>query len=103
MKAYVFALLIGTALLASVPERAPAQYHPNNVQYLHRYWYYPFYYFPHNYWPVYSAPWPEPIGMPPARPPAYMTYPPFLEPNWRYDFWQPQRYHRGHHFWLDQF
>jgi hypothetical protein len=32
-----------------------------------------------------------------------MAYPPFLEHRWRFELWQPQRYYRGFHFWLDQF
>jgi hypothetical protein len=32
-----------------------------------------------------------------------MAFPPFKEPNWRYEYWQPQRYYRGSHFWLDVF
>lgn len=70
---------------------------------LPRYSYYPYYYFPHNYWPAQSPQWPEPKGSPYVRPPAYMAYPPFKEPGWRYELWTPQRYHRGNHFWLDQF
>ena len=65
--------------------------------------YYPYYYFPHNYWPTYSPQWPEPPGEPYMRPPAYMAYPPFHEPHWRYDLWEPKNYYRGFHFWLDQF
>lgn len=65
--------------------------------------YYPYYYFPHSYWPQQSPQWPEPKGAPYVRPPAYMAYPPFKEPNWRYELWQPQKYYRGSHFWLDQF
>ncbi len=65
--------------------------------------YYPYYYFPHNYWPQYSPQWPEKPGQPYVRPPAYMAYPPFREPNWRYELWMPQKYYRGSHFWLDQF
>ena len=70
---------------------------------LNRFYYYPYYYFPHNYWPTMSPRWPEPPGMPYQRPPAYMAYPAFQEPNWRYELWQPQRYYKGFHFWLDQF
>jgi hypothetical protein len=47
--------------------------------------------------------WPEPPGSPPMLPPAYMAYPPFREPHWRYELWEPQRFYRGSHFWLDQF
>ena len=70
---------------------------------LDRFYYYPYYYWPHNYWPSMGPQWPEPPGAPYMRPPAYMAYPPFHEPYWRYELWVPQRYHRGSHFWLDQF
>jgi hypothetical protein len=65
--------------------------------------YYPYYYFPHSYWPTQGPQWPEPPGMPYQRPPAYMAYPPFHEPGWRYELWSAQKYYRGNHFWLDQF
>jgi hypothetical protein len=68
-----------------------------------RYFYYRYYYFPHNYWPEMSPPWPEQPGQPYMHPPAYMAYPPFREPHWRYEMWKPQPYYRGFHFWLDQF
>jgi hypothetical protein len=68
-----------------------------------RFYYYPFYYFPHSYWPTQGPAWPEAPGSPYLAPPAYMAYPPFREPNWRYDLWAPQLYYRGSHFWLDQF
>ncbi len=70
---------------------------------LPRMYYYPYYYFPHSYWPQQSPQWPEPKGAPYVRPPAYMAYPPFIEPNWRHELWEPQKYYRGSHFWLDQF
>ncbi len=70
---------------------------------LNRFYYYPYYYFPHNYWPTMGPRWPEPPGMPYIRPPAYMAYPAFHEPNWRFENWSAQKYHRGFHFWLDQF
>ncbi len=70
---------------------------------LDRYFYYPYYYFPHNYWPSQGPQWPEKPGNPYMRPPAYMTYPPFKENNWRYYLWAPQFHHQGYHFWLDQF
>jgi hypothetical protein len=79
------------------------QYTYTAAHHLHRFYYYPYYYFPHNYWPVTSPRWPEQQGQPYMRPPAYMAYPPFLDPRWRYELWQPQRYYRGFHFWLDQF
>ena len=67
------------------------------------FYYYPYYYFPHSYWPPNSPQWPEPKGHPYVRPPAYMAYPPFKEPGWRYELWTPMKYYRGNHFWLDQF
>jgi len=70
---------------------------------LNRFYYDPYYYFPHNYWPSQGPKWPEPVGAPYQRPPAYMAYPPFREPHWRYEWWEPQRYYSGFHFWLDQF
>jgi hypothetical protein len=70
---------------------------------LPRYFYYPYYYFPHSYWPSLSPQYPEPIGSPYVKPPAYMAYPPFKEPGWRYELWTPMKWHRGNHFWLDQF
>jgi len=70
---------------------------------LNRFFYYPYYYFPHNYWPAQGPQWPEPVGAPYMAPPAYMAYPPFKEPHWRYEYFAPQSYHRGFHFWLDQF
>ena len=90
----------GFGLVLWVGSGNPAQ--AQNAQ-LDRFFYYPYYYFPHNYWPTESPPWPEPAGAPYQRPPAYMAYPPFREPNWRYEMWEPQRYYRGFHFWLDQF
>ena len=76
---------------------------PNQAYQLQRFYYYPYYYFPHNYWPTTGPRWPEGPNQPYMRPPAYMALPPFQEPNWRYEMWQPQRYYRGFHFWLDQF
>jgi hypothetical protein len=70
---------------------------------LPKYYYYPYQYFPHSYWPALSPQYPEPIGQPYMRPPAYMAYPPFLEPGWRYELWTPMKWYRGSHFWLDQF
>lgn len=70
---------------------------------LTRFHYYPYYYWPHNYWPTQGPKWPEPPGHPYMRPPAYQAFPPLLEPRWRHELWQPQKYYRGNHFWLDQF
>jgi hypothetical protein len=68
-----------------------------------RFYHYPYYYFPANYWPTMSAPWPEAIGAPYSPPPAYMAYPPFREVGWRYDLFEKMPYYKGAHFWLDQF
>jgi hypothetical protein len=89
-------LILGVGLGSAAPARA------ENLQ-MDRGFYYPYYYFPHNYWPSQGPKWPETPGAPYQKPPAYMAYPPFHEPSWRYELWQPQRYYRGFHFWLDQF
>jgi hypothetical protein len=95
---------LGVALGASVPSTARAQYAPTATnQSINRFFYYPYYYFPANYWPQLTARWPEPPGAPYQPPPAYMAYPPFKEPYWHYDYWEPKRFYRGFHFWLDQF
>jgi hypothetical protein len=94
----VLAGLLGLGLWAALP--APvraADYSMGN------YFYYPYYYFPHNYWPIMSPPWPEKPGAPYMKPPAYMAYPPFLEPHWHYDLFNRTSHYRGFHFWLDAF
>jgi hypothetical protein len=97
-----FAGLISLAVWHGTASPARAQ-HSENLQ-LDRFFYYPYYYFPHNYWPSQGPKWPEPPGAPhQGGYPAYMAYPPFREPNWRFEMWEPQRYYRGFHFWLDQF
>jgi hypothetical protein len=94
-------LAAGLWAAAAAPARAQP---PHYVNYnLNNGFYYPYYYFPHNYWPTQGPRWPEPYGQPYQRPPAWMAYPPFHEPHWRYELWQPHRYYRGFHFWLDQF
>jgi hypothetical protein len=86
------------------PTYQPQLYNNQNQAYqFQNFYYYPYYYFPHNYWPVTSPRWPEAPGQPYMKPPAYMAFPPFQEPNWRYEAWQPAKYYRGFHFWLDQF
>ena len=92
--------LLGLTVAAFLSEPAQAQ-QPNYN--LNRYFYYPYYYFPHNYWPQQGPKYPEPVGAPYMKPPAYMAYPAFREPHWRYELFEPQRYYRGFHFWLDQF
>ncbi len=94
----VLAVALCSCLIA--PQFASAQYpsHQLNVWY-----HYPYQYFPHNYWPTMGPRWPEQPGMPYMRAPAYQALPPFLQPTWRYEFWSHQRFHRGFHFWLDQF
>jgi hypothetical protein len=95
----LFALLVGVGLWSG-PATAPA--HADDTC-IGRFFYYPYYYFPHSYWPTQGCKWPERPGMPYMRPPAYMQYPAFKEPDWHYDVWEPKRHYRGFHFWLDQF
>ena len=90
--------VLGLAIWATAARPAAAQ-GPD----LNRFYYYPYYYFPHNYWPSQGPKWPEPPGACYQPPPAYMAYPPFREPAWHYDYWEPRPYYRGFHFWLDQF
>jgi hypothetical protein len=89
--------VVGFSLWAGTGTSAQAQ------QPMNRFYYYPYYYFPHNYWPSQGPQWPEPVGAPYQRPPAYMAYPPYLESGWRYDLFESHKYYRGFHFWLDQF
>jgi hypothetical protein len=100
-------LALGGWLAAAAPAQAQnyeaARFPPYQPYTINKFWYYPYYYFPANYWPAMSCKWPEPVGKPYMRPPAYMAFPPFLEPNWRYDYWEPHTYHRGFHFMLDIF
>lgn len=105
MRRQLLMLVLGAALSAPGLARAqdPGQPPPVTTAQLNRFFYYPYYYFPHNYWPTQGPKWPEPVGAPYMRPPAYMSYPAFLEPHWRYEWYTPQRYYRGFHFWLDQF
>ncbi len=101
LKRLFMALMLGLPALVALDQtasRATAADTP-----LTRFHYYPYYYYPHNYWPNQGPKWPEPQGAPYMRPPAYMAYPPFREPLWRYELWQPMKYYRGSHFWLDQF
>jgi hypothetical protein len=103
-RTWLAGLLAGAVVLGTWTA-ADAQVTPSSPQayQLQRWYYYPYYYFPHNYWPAMGPRWPEQPNQPYMRPPAYMAYPPFHEPNWRYEMWQPQRFYRGFHFWLDQF
>lgn len=95
------ALLAGSATSASAQQPQQQPYYPSYV--LNPHYYYPHHYYPHNYWPTMSPRYPELPGQPYQKPPAYMAYPPFREQGWRYEMWQPQKYYRGNHFWLDQF
>ena len=90
----VGAILVGfSASTASAADQPP----------LPRHFYYPYQYTPASYWPAQSPKWPERPGQPYMKPPAYMAYPAFREPGWRYELFEPMRYYRGSHFWLDQF
>ena len=107
MWAMLVAGLVALAELGTPTGASAQQFYLNTPYYtgyqLNRYFYYPYSYFPHNYWPVMTPRWPEAPGQPYMRPPSYMAYPAFREPNWRYDLWQPMSYYLGFHFWLDQF
>jgi len=94
-------LAVGAFVVTSVVSAPAAR--AGNEPPLPRYAYYPYYYFPHSYWPAQSPQWPEPKGHPYVKPPAYQAYPAFKEQGWRYELWEPMKYYRGHHFWLDQF
>jgi len=96
------AIMPVVALLLWV-ETASAQNAMPNPTPIGQYYHYPYYYFPHSYWPTTGPKWPENPGEPYMKPPAYMAYPAFHEPHWRYDLWQKRSYYRGFHFWLDQF
>ncbi len=105
MKSILFHTLAGLFVLAAylgIGENAQAQHQYYNYQ-LQRFYYYPYYFYPHNYWPTMGPRYPERPGQPYRLPPAYMAYPPFREPTWRYEYWQNKRFYGGHHFWLDQF
>jgi hypothetical protein len=96
--------LVSIGFFASQTRVQAQYYQPYQQSYqLNRLYHYPYYYFPHNYWPAMSPRWPESPGMPYMKPPAYQAYPPFREPGWRYEMWEPQRFYRGSHFWLDVF
>ena len=77
MKKSWLARLAGVAAVAVIWAGSSSAAEPP----LPRYSYYPYYYFPHSYWPTLSPQWPEPPGHTYVRPPAYMAYPPFKEPN----------------------
>jgi hypothetical protein len=96
-------LAVAAVVLLCLWEAAPAQAQSADYYNIGRYFYYPHYYYPHNHWPSQGPHWPERPGEPYMKPPAYMTYPPFREPHWRYEWLEPQPYYRGFHFWLDQF
>jgi hypothetical protein len=92
LSAFAVALLVGLWLAS--PSQSQAQ-DPT------RYVYYPYYYFPHSYYPNHVK-WPDP-KKPFQQPPAYMAYPPYLDGNFRYELFEPKKYYKGFHFWLDQF
>src|SRR5687768_9325732 len=77
--------LLAIGFLGNASEAAAQYYQPYYQSYqLNRLFYYPYYYFPHNYWPAMGPRWPEAQGQPYMPPPAYMAYPAFREPGWRY-------------------
>lgn len=65
------------------------------------YYYYPYQYFSHNYWPNYVR-WPDP-RIPFQAAPPYMAYPQVRDELYHYSILQNRRYYRGFHFFLDQF
>jgi hypothetical protein len=100
--------MAGNIAIGAIPVTPPppiGYYAPTRaVDYnMGKFFYYPFYYYPHSYWPTESCQWPERPGQPYMRPPDYMSYPPFQEPHWRYEWYCAPKYYRGFHFWLDQF
>ncbi len=97
----VLLVAVGLGIWAGVTPSSPAQ--PPAAYQLSPYFYYPYHYYPHNYWPAMGPRWPERPEEPYLKAPAYMAYPPFKEYNWRHEYWAPQKYYRGFHFWLDQF
>lgn len=98
MRCVLFSGLLALGMWLLSAGSAHAQYHN-----LDRFYYYPYHLFPHNYWPQASPTWPEKPGDPYRPPPAYMSYPPFHEPHWRYDMHERMSHYRGFHFWLDAF
>lgn len=102
MRRWMLSLAAAIALTVLLGDSSAAQAQSRSLD-SSRYYYYPYYYFPHNYWPSQGPQWPEHPRSPYMAPPAYMAYPPFLEPNWRHELWTPMKYYRGFHFWLDQF
>ena len=75
-------VVLGAALWSAGSGEAKAQFGPPNAN-LNPYFYYPYHYYPWNYWPTQGPRWPEPVGQPYMRPPAYQAYPAFHEPHWR--------------------
>src|SRR5262245_50657776 len=56
---------------------------------INRMYHYPFYYFPHNYWPNYQR-WPNPRQ--PFQPaPTWMAYPPYLDQQFTYPLFENKR------------
>ncbi len=92
------AAVLAAAFWAGSASPARAQQYEMN-----RFFYYPYYYFAWNYWPVQGPKYPEPVGAPYMPPPAYMAFPPYRPPLWRFDYWSKMPYYRGSHFLLDVF
>jgi hypothetical protein len=86
--------LLGVGLWLSLPTRSEA-HEPMRL------YHYPYNYYPQTYWPN-QYKWPDPrLQFQPA--PPYMAYP-LQRDNWyRYEILENRRYHRGFHFFLDQF
>src|SRR6516225_9910777 len=62
----VVAGVVGFVLWAGSESAAQAQMQPPPapIPNLNRFYYYPYYFFPHNYWPTQGPKWPEPVGAP---------------------------------------
>lgn len=86
--------LLGLGLWLAQPTKAVA-HDPMRL------YHYPFTYYPQTYWPN-QYKWPDPRQQF-QLPPPYMAYP-LQRDNWyRYEILENRRYHRGFHFFLDQF
>lgn len=91
-------MVLGLAFWTGSAAPAQAQQYEMN-----RFFYYPYYYYSWNYWPVQGPKYPEPVGAAYMPPPAYMAFPPYKPPNWHFDYWHKMPYYRGSHFLLDVF
>lgn len=94
--------LLGALLVAAFWTGSATPAHAQQYE-MNRFFYYPYYYFAWNYWPVQGPKYPEPVGAPYTPPPAYMAFPPYRPPLWYFDYFHKMPYYRGSHFLLDVF